>query len=221
MSMYGAYPSGHDINTEIQQRQRQYALLMEIQRLCRELPMAYQQRMPYSMLSSLSASLLLDGTVFEIVNHLAEIQHMTERKLMEQRSTLVNTHKAMKQEMTKKHREALQSCQSKPHNLKLVTSTNEKEKQALEKRLQEEIRKCDERIVLELDHRVAEQQMTLGRQAGFFTTSNAGGRLQMCLLEIRKLSKMNFNAVPPASRDRPRLVDCDSSRDNSGACYSH
>ncbi|XP_022082107.1 protein DGCR6-like isoform X2 [Acanthaster planci] len=196
MSMYGGCSSVQD-NMGLQQRQ--YALLMEIQRLCRELPMTYQQRVPYSMLSSLSAS-LLDGTVFEIVNHLAEIQHMTERKLMEQRSQLVNSHKALKQEMTKKHREALQSCQSKPHNLKLVTNTNQKEKQALETRLEDEIRKFDERIVLELDHRVAEQQMTLEKAgvAGFFTTSKPEEvRLQMYLLEIiRKLSKMNFNAAP-------------------------
>ncbi len=89
MSAYGT--QGEDV-MRYEQQQRQYALLMEIQRLCRELPLNYQQRLPYSMLSSLSLS-LLDGTVFQIVNHLAEIQQMTERKLMEQRAQLVNTHK--------------------------------------------------------------------------------------------------------------------------------
>ncbi|XP_033635378.1 protein DGCR6-like [Asterias rubens] len=194
-----AYGVQGDDAMRYEHQQRQYALLMEIQRLCRELPVNYQQRLPYSMLSSLSLS-LLDGTVFQIVNHLAEIQQMTERKLMEQRAQLVNTHKGMKQEMTKKHKSALQSCQSKPHNLKLVTNTNDKEKQAQDKRIEEEIKQMDERIVLEIDHRVAEQQMTLEKAgvAGFFrTTKPEEVRLQMYVLGIvRKLSKTPFNQIP-------------------------
>ena len=54
---------------------------------------SFQQRLPYSTMSALASS-LLDGTVFEIVQHLYEIQQMTERKLMEQRAQLVNTHKS-------------------------------------------------------------------------------------------------------------------------------
>ena len=54
--------------------------------------------------------------------------------------------------------------------------------------------------MLELDHRVAEQQTTLEKAgvAGFFSTSKPEEvRLQMYLLEIiRKLSKVNFNLAP-------------------------
>ncbi len=58
----------------------------------------------------------------------------------------------------------------------------------------------DERIVLEIDHRVAEQQITLEKAgvAGFFRTIKPEEvRLQMYVLDIiRKLSKTPFNQIP-------------------------
>jgi hypothetical protein len=52
----------------------------------------FQQRLPYDLLSSL-ASALLDGTVFEIVRSLQEVQHLEEKHLSAQRMKLVNDHK--------------------------------------------------------------------------------------------------------------------------------
>jgi len=49
----------------------------------------YQQRLPYDLLCSL-ANALLDGTVFEIVNSLKEVQQLEERNLFNQRIRLVN-----------------------------------------------------------------------------------------------------------------------------------
>lgn len=54
----------------------------------------YQQRLPYDLLSSLANS-LLDGTVFEIVRSLQEVQQLEERHLHTQRVKLVNDHKGI------------------------------------------------------------------------------------------------------------------------------
>jgi len=54
----------------------------------------YQQRLPYDLLSSL-ANVLLDGTVFEIVSSLREVQQLEERNLSNQRIKLINEHKRM------------------------------------------------------------------------------------------------------------------------------
>jgi len=52
----------------------------------------YQQRLPYDLLSSL-ANVLLDGTVFEIVASLREVQQLEERNLSNKRIKLINEHK--------------------------------------------------------------------------------------------------------------------------------
>jgi len=52
----------------------------------------YQQRLSYDLLSSL-ARVLLDGTVFEIISSLREVQQLEERNLSNQRMKLVNEHK--------------------------------------------------------------------------------------------------------------------------------
>jgi len=52
----------------------------------------YQQRLSYDLLSSL-ARVLLDGTVFEIISSLREVQQLEERNLSNQRIKLVNEHK--------------------------------------------------------------------------------------------------------------------------------
>ena len=52
----------------------------------------YQQRLPYDLLSGL-ANALLDGTVFQIVTGLKEVQQWEERTMYGQRSKLVSDHK--------------------------------------------------------------------------------------------------------------------------------
>ncbi|XP_033111850.1 protein DGCR6L-like [Anneissia japonica] len=165
---------------------RHYAMLNDMQDMSRDLPWSFQQRLPYTTLSNL-ASALLDGTVFEIVQYLEEIQHMQEKKLLDQRSKLINSVKAQKQEQAKLHQSQLLSCQNRPHHLPVVKATNEREKQALDERLQEEVQKFDEKIVLQLDQRANEQQVTLQQSGvlGFFPTTNPQEiRLQMYLLEF-------------------------------------
>jgi len=54
----------------------------------------YQQRLPYDLLTSLANS-LLDGTVYEIVYSLKEVQQLEERNLSNQRMKLINEHKGV------------------------------------------------------------------------------------------------------------------------------
>uniref|UniRef100_A0A8C0IRL5 Uncharacterized protein n=1 Tax=Chelonoidis abingdonii TaxID=106734 RepID=A0A8C0IRL5_CHEAB len=61
-------------------QERHYQLLSELQALCKGCPVPCQQRLSYTILSDLALA-LIDGTVFEIVQGLLEIQHLTEKNL--------------------------------------------------------------------------------------------------------------------------------------------
>ncbi|KAM9328891.1 protein DGCR6 [Gastrophryne carolinensis] len=182
MSMYGE-PS--DIT---QQQERHYYLLSELQSLVKDLPSSCQQRLSYTILSDLALA-LIDGTVFEIVQGLLEIQHLTEKNLYNQRVKLHAEHRGLKQDLLKKHKEAQQSC--KAHNLPILRNTHQRELETLEQRIKEEQQMMDEKIVLELDQKVIDQQSTLEKAgvSGFYVTTNPQElTLQMNLLElIRKL----------------------------------
>ncbi|XP_041431837.1 uncharacterized protein LOC494718 isoform X2 [Xenopus laevis] len=119
---------------------------------------ACHQRMSHTILSDLALA-LIDGTVFEIVQGLLEIQHLTEKNLYNQRLKLHAEHRALKQDLLRKHREAQQSC--KTHNFSVLKATQQKELESLEQRIKEEQRMMDEKIVLELDQKVIDQQSTL------------------------------------------------------------
>ena len=54
--------------------------------------------MPYDLLTSLANS-LLDGTVYEIVYSLKEVQQLEERNLSNQRMKLINEHKGVVEEI--------------------------------------------------------------------------------------------------------------------------
>ncbi|XP_020654761.3 protein DGCR6 [Pogona vitticeps] len=175
---------------QARQQARHYQLLSELQALVKDLPSSSQQRLSYTILSDLALA-LLDGTVFEIVQGLLEIQHLTERNLYNQRLKLHNEHRALKQEMLHKHREAQQSCRA--HNLPLLKAAQQRELEAMEQRIHEEQLMVDKKIVLELDQKVMDQQSTLEKAgvSGFYITTNPQElTLQMNLLElIQKLQQ--------------------------------
>ncbi|XP_056385664.1 protein DGCR6-like [Hyla sarda] len=183
----GMYGEPSDLT---RQQERHYHFLSELQSLVKDLPSSVQQRLSYTTLSDLALA-LIDGTVFEIVQGLLEIQHLTEKNLYSQRVKLHAEHRALKQDLLKKHKEAQQSC--KAHNLPILRSSQQKELEALEHRIREEQRMMDEKIVLELDQKVIDQQSTLEKAgvSGFFVTTNPQElTLQMNLLElIRKLQQ--------------------------------
>uniref|UniRef100_A0A2D4GFS4 Uncharacterized protein n=1 Tax=Micrurus corallinus TaxID=54390 RepID=A0A2D4GFS4_MICCO len=108
------------------------------------MPSSSQQRLSYTILSDLALA-LLDGTVFEIVQGLLDIQHLTERNLYNQRLKLQTEHRALKQETFRKHKEDQQSCQ--PHNLPLLKAAQQREMEelTLQMNMLELIRKLQQR----------------------------------------------------------------------------
>merc|ERR1719384_2845315 len=79
-------------------QERLYFLLDQLQRMARELPTKYQQRIPYDLLAELAAS-LVQCQIFEIVNMLTEVQQATEKHLFQQRLQSINRQKVEKQDM--------------------------------------------------------------------------------------------------------------------------
>ncbi|XP_061762820.1 protein DGCR6 isoform X2 [Nerophis ophidion] len=145
---------------------------------------SFQQRLSYNTLGDLALA-LIDGTVYEIVQGLLDIQHLTEKNLYNQRQKLHCEHQALKQDLTRRHKEALLSC--KPHNLALLKTNHQAEQEALEIRVREEQRMMDKKIVVEIDQKVTDQQNTLEKAGvpGFYITTNPQElTMQMNLLEL-------------------------------------
>ncbi|XP_061529251.1 protein DGCR6 [Phycodurus eques] len=166
------------------QQERHYYLLSELQNLAKDLPSSFQQRLSYNTLGDLALA-LLDGTVYEIVQGLLDIQHLTEKNLYSQRQKLHCEHQALKQDIARKHKEALLSCKS--HNLALLKTNQLGEQEALEIRVREEQRMMDKKIVSEIDQKVTDQQNTLEKAGvpGFYITANPQElTMQMNLLEL-------------------------------------
>ncbi|KAK7805409.1 hypothetical protein U0070_023820 [Myodes glareolus] len=88
--------AGDEAADRARQQERHYQLLSALQSLVKELPSSFQQRLSYTTLSDLALA-LLDGTVFEIVQGLLEIQHLTEKSLYNQRLRLQNEHRGQHQ----------------------------------------------------------------------------------------------------------------------------
>lgn len=167
-----------------EQQQRHYRLLSQLQSMSKELPSKYQQRFSYDLLSSL-ASACLDGTVCEIVKGLKDVQQLEERALFSQRTKLLNEHRTLKQELQRKHRDALQAVEAKPHQLPYTQAQCSKEMQSLEQRCEQEIKRMEMRVILDLDQKVMDQQVTLEKSGvpGFFATNNPQEvKMQMHLL---------------------------------------
>ncbi|NP_001290742.1 protein DGCR6 isoform X1 [Esox lucius] len=179
------YPAVYDEQTDsTKQQERHYYLLSELQTLVKDLPSSFQQRLSYTTLSDLALA-LIDGTVYDIVQGLLDIQHLTERNLYNQRQKLHCEHRALKQDLVRKHKEALQACKS--HNIAVMKTNQQAETEALEIRVREEQRMMDEKIVVELDQKVTDQQNTLEMAGvpGFYITTNPQElTMQINLLEL-------------------------------------
>ncbi|CAB3243066.1 unnamed protein product [Arctia plantaginis] len=156
-----------------------YFLLEQLQEMARELPPKYQMRVPIELLSGL-ANCLLNETVFEIVIGLMEIQHVTEKHLFQQRQQVINKHTLEIQNMINTTAPEQQDLQ----------------KAILLERHREELRQTDMKLVLQLDQKVSDQQVTLEKAGvpGFFVTNKPiEVKVQMYLLDfILRLSKMDI-----------------------------
>jgi len=107
-----------------------------------------QQRLSVELLSALSNS-LLDGTIFEIVKNLSELQHITERNFFNERSRIANEYasgyfylylnpikpqiiyfyneKDQRNQLLKRHKATEQACEIRPHHLSIVQMANKRE----------------------------------------------------------------------------------------------
>ena len=154
------------------------------------LPANLHARMPNSELRQL-AECLVDGTMFEIVRELEDIQQLSERALLNKRMKVVSAQKTKKVEMAKKHDVELLTCHHRPNNLPLIEAKHEKEKAELDKLLQEELRATDQQIILELDQLVTNQQTTMQQAAvTFFSVSNNPQEIQVQMHVLRFIQKL-------------------------------
>ncbi|PSN50717.1 Gonadal protein gdl [Blattella germanica] len=176
MAVESSTPTPEDLQKKV------YFLLEQLQQMARELPPKYQQRVPCELLSGL-ANALLNDTIFEIVKGLMEIQHVTEKHLFQQRLQLINKHSMEMQEMLENTGDQ---------------ATRHKKRIILQQKHKEELKHTDMKLVLQLDQRVSDQQVTLEKAGvpGFFVTNNPlDVKVQMYLLDfILRLSKMH---IPP------------------------
>ena len=148
-------------------QERLYSLLAQLQQMAGEIPVQLQQRIPYELLSSLAAS-LAQGQILEIVKMLTEVQQATEKHLFQQRLQFINKQKVEKQEM-------------------IIKNLSQHKIAAADAKFKEELKQHDMKLVMQLDQKVSDQQVTLERAGvpGFFVTNNPTEiQVQMYLLEF-------------------------------------
>ena len=157
-----------------------------------QLPSHLLSKLPSPQLKELATS-LVDGTVFEIVRELEDIQKLTERSLLKKRMEVVNRQKSRKVELTKsQHHELLSAEANKPHTVPLVKKKHETECAELEKQLADEMRSTDKKIILELDQLVADQQSTMQQCAvPMFSVTNSPQEVHLQMHLLRFLQKMS------------------------------
>lgn len=138
-------------------------------------------RIPYDLLISLSNSLLND-TIFEIVKRLIEIQHVTETHLFQLRQEIETEHQNEIDTWIAK----IQDAEELQHILVLMKIKHKKQ-----------LTETDQKLVLHLDQKVKDQQMTLEKAGvpGFYVTESPKEiKIQMHLLDfILRLSRMKFD----------------------------
>uniref|UniRef100_A0A8C4QJT0 DiGeorge syndrome critical region gene 6 n=1 Tax=Eptatretus burgeri TaxID=7764 RepID=A0A8C4QJT0_EPTBU len=154
------------------------------------------EQLPGVQLSELSSA-LADGTVLAIVKGLSEIQEITEERLAEEHRGMIAKQEALLHSVEMRHVGARKGCLTE--NLPLLEAAQGREMEALDRRLNEERKVLQQRIVLELDQKVEDQQNTLEKAGvpGFFITSNP----QEISLQIELLSLILKNWQEDGGQD--------------------
>ncbi|XP_039452496.1 gonadal protein gdl-like [Culex pipiens pallens] len=157
-----------------------YFLLEHLKKMHSSVPEQYQVRISYELLAGLANSLLND-TIFEIVKGLMEIQHVTEKHLMQVREKVENDH----QLEVKQWESKIQDPEELEHIIALMKIKHTKN-----------LKETDMKLVLHLDQKVKDQQSTLEKAGvpGFYVTDNPKEiKIQMYLLDfILRLSRTKF-----------------------------
>ncbi|XP_065090964.1 gonadal protein gdl [Ochlerotatus camptorhynchus] len=157
-----------------------YFLLEQLKKMHNILPEQFLLRISYELLAGLANSLLND-TIFEIVKGLMEIQHVTEKHLMQVREKVENDH----QLEVKQWESKIQDPEELEHIIALMKIKHTKN-----------MKETDMKLVLHLDQKVKDQQSTLEKAGvpGFYVTDNPMEiKIQMYLLDfILRLSRVKF-----------------------------
>lgn len=155
-----------------------------LQKMIHPLSKEYKKKLPYDMICQLAHS-ILDGTVFEIAIGLKDIQRITEKNLLKRRNVVVNDHRQKKSEIVKRHEKEIEKSQSKPHQILVLEKQQKEEINIFKEKCDKELTTLDQKLVLELDQLMSDQQATLQR-AGlpfFYITNDPEDiRLQMYVL---------------------------------------
>ena len=146
----------------------------------------YKRRLPYDIICQL-AHTVLDGTVFEIVKGLQEVQVLMEKSLSDRRAELIKAQRSNKKDMLKRQKSELSIVEKNKHQRKLLEKQHETQRSAFAGNCEKELIRLDKKLVVELDRQVCEQQSALYR-AGlpfFRVTSDSGEiKVQMVVLQM-------------------------------------
>ncbi|CAB4056164.1 unnamed protein product [Lepeophtheirus salmonis] len=179
--------SGQQDRNDVQSRI--YSNLEELQKMAQTIPPNFQQRLPNELLSVISAA-LAEGQIFEIVEALAEVQQATEKNLFQQRLEFLHKHSVEKRDFQEHYRSTI--CSSDESATLNLTKELDKQEEIMKKRQREQLKQSDMRLILQLDRKLMDQQVTLEKAGlpGFHVTNEPNEiRLQMYLLDfIRRLN---------------------------------
>nr|ACO11037.1 DGCR6 [Caligus rogercresseyi] len=181
---YGVNSTNNAVQSQI------YSNLEELQRMAQSIPRQFQQRLPTELLSVIAAA-LAEGPIFEIVEALSEVQQATEKNLFQQRLEFLHKHTVEKREFQDHYRSTI--CSSSDESVILnLTKELDKQEEVMKKRHREQLRQSDMKLILQLDQKLMDQQVTLEKAGlpGFHVTNEPNEiRLQMYLLDfIRRLN---------------------------------
>ena len=109
------------------------------------------------------ASALTDGTVFEIVRELEDIQQLKERRLHQRRKQILQAHQQKRNELVLQQKKERAACPRA--RLESLARKQQEQRHALDDRLQRELQETDQSIVKEIDVILKEQQTTLCQAA--------------------------------------------------------
>ncbi|EDW76309.1 uncharacterized protein Dwil_GK15388 [Drosophila willistoni] len=157
-----------------------YFLVDNLRSYHAELPVTLQTRISYELLTELAHCVLNEG-IFEIVKALLELQHATEKHLLQMRLQVENEYEIEVTEWCSKIKDPKELA----HLLDLLKAKHVNK-----------LKDADKKIIEVLDQKVNDQQSTLHMAGvpGFYATQNAKEiKIQMFLLDfILRLSRLKY-----------------------------
>ncbi|XP_030375732.1 gonadal protein gdl [Scaptodrosophila lebanonensis] len=160
-----------------------YFLVDQLKAMHAELPEKLQTRISYDLLTEL-ANCVLNDSIFDIVKALMDLQHVTEKHLIQMRAQVENEYEIEVANWCEKIKDA----EELQHILGLLKIKHRKK-----------LLETDKKIVEALDQKVYDQQSTLQKAGvpGFYATQSLKEiKVQMFLLDfILRLSRVKYEST--------------------------